>query len=121
MRSYLSKYVNRETEQHLIDLICSFCDTEWDSCVMKVKVFIRKSREIGTVYAEKYSKTNNKHFQVRRYLTQTLWIGQVNVFADKALDLLLAARFYSRLAGLGLPITDLIEKITYNNFLLSSF
>ena len=121
MRSVIAKYVNRETEQCLIDVITSFCDTQWDSCVIKLKVFIRKSREIGTVYAEKYSKTNNKHFQVRRYLTQTLWIGQVNVFADKALDLLLAARFYSRLAGLGLPITDLIEKITYNNFLLSSF
>ena len=121
MKTYIGRFVNRETEQHLLDLICTYCETPWCSSTMKIKIFIRKNRDIGMIYAEKYNNSNNTSFVARRYLTLNMWIGQVNLFADKALELLTAARFYSRLAGLGLPISKLIQQIKYQNFLLSSF
>ena len=119
MRTYLARFVNRETEQALIDLASSYCDTYWSDSTMRLKIFIRKNREIGMIYAEKYGRTNQ--LISRRYMTPTMWVGQVNMFADKALECLCTARFYLKLAGIPCPITEVINKIQYQNFLIASF
>lgn len=119
MKSYIGTFVNRETEQALINVITSYCDTHWCKCSVRLKIFIRKSREIGMIYAEKYGMYEN--FVSRRYLTPAMWVGQISMFADKAMEHMCTARFYLKLAGLSLPITKLIDQIEYQNYVLASF
>jgi len=85
MRTYFSKFVNRETEQPILDIIGDYCSS-WDgfyhrdvgrpnTCYHRLRFFITKRRHIGQIYVEHCFKHCIKdRILKRRYLSSMRWI-----------------------------------------------
>ena len=80
MRTYFSKFINRETEQPILNIIGDYCSS-WDGFYHidigrnthyhRLRFFITKRRHIGQIYVEHCFKDR---ILKRRYLSSMRWI-----------------------------------------------
>ena len=116
MRSYLGTFVNRETEQAIIDFICSFHthpDKEPNHFV-RLNVFVRKNRHLGRIYVERTG--SNMKLLERRYYSAWNWRLQNETAKHDIIRLLLRAK--NICCGIKLPIRIPMEEILFSNQVL---
>ena len=111
-RSVLGRHVNRETEQSMINLICSFLVFATDSGYSnRLKVFVRKNRYLGAVYVEQYQTTDPKRMLCRSLYKQCKWITGSCYNTKLALRHLRSAMLHSMAGGVPICTISLMEDI----------
>ena len=89
MRTYLGKFVNREHEVHILDIIGDYCSSFVDCrrykhfAVMarilpkfgyyRLRFYITKRKHIGQIYVEQCWKGKQLTVEKRKYLKQSMW------------------------------------------------
>lgn len=76
MKTFFSKFVNRQHEQIFLDLIGNYCSSfdlsSHYTKVYRLRIFITKRRHIGQIYVENIVAKSGKVLK-RRYLTSMWW------------------------------------------------
>lgn len=81
MHSYISKFVNRETEQHLLDIVGDYAggNLQVKNSIFvnpyRLKIFVTKRRHLGKIYVEPWFI---HHHEPRKYLTSYYWSPKHN-------------------------------------------
>ena len=75
MRTCLYGYVNREYEQHLIDLITSFVEGNavFGNELLGLNIFITKRRHIGQIYLNIQYDMGDYTLTRRKYFNRSFW------------------------------------------------
>ena len=111
IRSSIGRHVNRETEQHLLNLICSFLAYEQGSgYANRLHVFIRKNRYMG-IYVEHFELARPTHVLFRSIFKKTKWRQTMSPETEMAMRHLRNAELYSIAGGSPLYILPLLEQL----------
>ena len=110
-RSLLGRYVNRETEQNLLNLICSFMTYEVGSGSTRLHVFIRKNRYMGAIYVEYFAKDRPSRVICRSLFNKSKWKQNMSPDTTMALRHLRSAELYSIAAGCPLDMVNVMEHL----------
>ena len=71
-RSTIGRYVNRETEQNLLNVITSYLAYVHDSIYSnRLKIFVRKNRYLGAIYVEHFVTLHPTRVVCRSLFTKT--------------------------------------------------
>ena len=105
MKTYISKFVNRQYEQIILNLICSFTASRIGCVLTKMQIFIRKNRHIGTMYVHQTYKS--KHICRSRY-DASKWKYSPSIDIRAALSHLRSFEHFSNRAGLQISTSGLI-------------
>ena len=75
MRSCLYRYVNREYEQYIINLITSFVEGNavFGNELLGLDIFITKRRHIGQIYLNIQYDTGKYILTRRKYFNRSFW------------------------------------------------
>ena len=77
MHSYISKFVNRETEQHLLDIVGDYAGGKLHVHgreLFRLHIFVTKRRHLGKIYVEPVHQRKS-----RKYLTSYYWSPKHNI------------------------------------------
>ena len=119
MRSLIGKNINRETEQAILDIICSFHTHASPFSYTSINIFVRKTRELGRVYTHTGTIHNGKKkFRQRKYYSEWDWVVEDGLQKQNIIQLLLRARSQAMNYRINLKIQDHIMDIVYSNRVL---
>ena len=120
MRSYIGRLVNRETEQALFNLMCSYLvypDEKILGCYNRLHVFVRKNRYLGRIYVERLNM--NGRYVSKCYYSQYHWDLENLTKKRHAIALLLRAFKTAKSGGVYLDVHKLVTNITESNTILT--
>ena len=119
MRSLIGRNINRETEQAILNIICSFHTHASNFAFVSLHIFVRKNRELGRVYTQKGSIHQGKpKIRQRKYYSEWDWVLENGRQKQTIIQLLLRARNQALHYRIDLKVEEPIMDIVYSNRVL---
>ena len=109
-RSTIGRYVNRETEQNLLNVITSYLAYVHDSVYSnRLNVFVRKNRYLGAIYVEHFQTEHPTRVLCRSLFNKKKWRRKVTPETNMAIRHLRSAELYMLSAGTHISILPMVE------------
>ena len=105
MHSYISNFVNRETEQNLLDIVGDYAGGKLQGRdFFRLHIFVNKRRHLGKIYVETTTKRKS-----RKYLTSYVWSPKHNIHVLQLIHQLYA--IYHKTRAQGVVATNIWEQM----------